>query len=135
MSCCCCVVLVTQLCPTFCSPMDCSLPGSSIHGDSPGKNTGVCCYALFQGIFPTQEWNPGLLLCRRILYRLPSEPPGMEDPIDRGAWEAMVHRVTKSRTQLKHRIMHARANMLLLCHLLLLPLSLLMLLLMYCLGR
>ena len=76
MSCCCCVVLVTQLCPTFCSPMDCSLPGSSIHGDSPGKNTGVCCYALFQGIFPTQEWNPGLLLCRQILYRLPSEPPG-----------------------------------------------------------
>ena len=23
---------VTQLCPTFCNPMDCSLPGSSIHG-------------------------------------------------------------------------------------------------------
>ena len=23
---------VTQLCPTLCNPMDCSLPGSSIHG-------------------------------------------------------------------------------------------------------
>ena len=34
--------------------MDCSLPGSSVHGDSPGKNTGVGCHALLQGIFPTQ---------------------------------------------------------------------------------
>ena len=30
--------------------------------DSPGKNTGVGCHALFQGIFPSQGWNPGLLL-------------------------------------------------------------------------
>ena len=34
-------VLVAQLCPTLCDPMDCSLPGPSVHGDSPGKNTGV----------------------------------------------------------------------------------------------
>ena len=33
--------LVTQSCPTLCSLMDCSPPGSSVHGDSPGKNTGV----------------------------------------------------------------------------------------------
>ena len=33
--------LVTQLCPTLCDPMDCSLPGSSVLGDSLGKNTGV----------------------------------------------------------------------------------------------
>ena len=26
---------------TLCNPMDCNLPGSSVHGDSPGKNTGV----------------------------------------------------------------------------------------------
>ena len=32
--------------------MDCSLPGSSIHGVSPGKNTGVSCHALLQGTFP-----------------------------------------------------------------------------------
>ena len=30
-----------QLCLTLCDPMDCSLPGPSVHGDSPGKNTGV----------------------------------------------------------------------------------------------
>ena len=38
--------------------------------DSPGKNTGVGCHALFQGIFPTQGSNPGLQHCRRILYHL-----------------------------------------------------------------
>ena len=37
--------------------MDCSLPGSSVHGDSPGKNTGVGCHSLLQGIFPTQGSN------------------------------------------------------------------------------
>ena len=31
-------VLVIQPCPTLCDPMDCSPPGSSVHGDSPGKN-------------------------------------------------------------------------------------------------
>ena len=38
--------LVTQSCPTLFDPMDCSLPSSSVHGDSPGKNTGVGCHAL-----------------------------------------------------------------------------------------
>ena len=59
-----------QLCLTLCNPMDCSLPGSSVCGDSPGKNTGVGCRAFFQGVFPTQGSNPGLSHCRRILYHL-----------------------------------------------------------------
>ena len=59
---------VTQLCPTLCDPMDCSPPGSSVHGDSPGKNTGVGYHALLQGIFPTQGSNPGLLNCRQTLW-------------------------------------------------------------------
>ena len=37
---------VAQSCSTLCDPMDCSSPGSSAHGDSPGKNTGVGCHAL-----------------------------------------------------------------------------------------
>ena len=42
--------LVAQLCLTlFDATMDCSPPGSSVHGDSPGKNTGVGCHALLQG--------------------------------------------------------------------------------------
>ena len=40
---------------------DCSPPGSSVHGDSPGKNTGMGCCALLQRIFPTQGSNPGLI--------------------------------------------------------------------------
>ena len=62
--------LTTQLCPTLCDPMDCSPPGCSVHGDSPGKNTGVGCHALLQGIFPTQGLNPGVPHCRQILYHL-----------------------------------------------------------------
>ena len=62
--------LVTQLCPTLCDPTDCSPPGSSVHGDSPGKNTGMGCHDLLQGIFPTQGSNPGLPHCRQILYHL-----------------------------------------------------------------
>jgi len=50
--------------------MDCHLPGSSVHGDSPGKNIGVACHALLQGIFPAQDSNLGLLHCRWILYHL-----------------------------------------------------------------
>ena len=53
-------------------PMDCSPPGSSVHGDSPGENTGVACHALLQGIFPTQGSNPGLPHCR---------PPGTPSPL------------------------------------------------------
>ena len=55
------VCLVAQLCLTLCNPLDCSLPGSSVRGDSLGKNTGVGCCILLQGIFPTQVSNPGLL--------------------------------------------------------------------------
>ena len=69
-SCHCAVCSVAQSCPTPCDPMDCSPPGSSFHGDSPGKNTGVGCHAFLQGIFPTQGSNPGLPHCWRILYPL-----------------------------------------------------------------
>ena len=62
--------LATQSCPTLCNPMDCNPPGTSVHGDSSGKNTGVGCHALLQEIFPTQGLNPGLLRFRLILYRL-----------------------------------------------------------------
>ena len=57
----CAVYLVVQSSLTLCNPMDYSPSGSSVHEDSPGKNTGVGCHALLQGIFPTQGWNPRLL--------------------------------------------------------------------------
>ena len=38
--------------------------------NSPDQNTGMDSYSLLQGIFPTQQSNPGLLHCRWILYQL-----------------------------------------------------------------
>ena len=65
-----CACLVARSSLTLCDPMDCSLPGSSVHGHSLGKNIWIGCHALFQGIFPTQELNPSLPHCRQILYCL-----------------------------------------------------------------
>ena len=48
--------LAAQSCQTLCTLMDCSPPGSSVHGDSPGKKTGVGCYFLLQGNLP----DPGI---------------------------------------------------------------------------
>ena len=48
--------------PTPCDPMDCSPPGSSVHG--------VGSHFLLQGIFSTQGLNPDILHCRQILYHL-----------------------------------------------------------------
>ena len=75
-----CTVLSSQSCPTLCDLMVCNLPGTSVHGNSPGKNIGVGFYALLQGIFPTQRLNPGLPYCRHFL--LPSKPPG--NPMNTG---------------------------------------------------
>ena len=63
-------VSVAQSCLTLCDRMDCSLPGSSVHWDCPGKNTGVGCYFLLQGIFQAQESTQGPLHCRQIPYNL-----------------------------------------------------------------
>ena len=66
----CAVSLVARLGLTLCNRIDCSPPCSSVHWDSPGKNPGVGCHALLQGIFPAQGSNPGLLHCKWILYHL-----------------------------------------------------------------
>ena len=53
-----------QLHPTLCGPTDCSPPVSSVHRNSPDKNTGAGCHFLFQGVFPTQGLNLCLLHCQ-----------------------------------------------------------------------
>ena len=72
-------VLVAQSCPTLCNPMDYSPPGSSVHGDSPGKNTGMGCHFLLQGNLP----NPGIKPRSPALQAdsLPSEPPGKPEGV------------------------------------------------------
>ena len=67
-SCCC---LLAPLRPNL---KDCSLLGPLSLG-FPGKNIGVGCYFLLQGIFPTQGSNSSLLLGRWILYHLSNQGP------------------------------------------------------------
>ena len=66
----CVCVLVAQSCPILCDPKDCCLPGFSVPGIFSGKNTGVGCHFLLQGIFLTQGLNLGLPHCRKTLYCL-----------------------------------------------------------------
>ena len=89
-TCCAVLCLVTQLWLTLCDLMNCSPPSSSVHGDSPGKNTGVGRHALLQGIFPIQGLNPPLLHCRQTLYcpshqRSPWIPEWVAYPFSRGS--------------------------------------------------
>ena len=60
-----CVGKVTQSCLTLCDPRDCHPRGSSVHGDSPGMNTGVGCHILLQGpnpsLFCLLHWQAGSL--------------------------------------------------------------------------
>ena len=67
-------VKVTQSCLTLCDPIDCSPPDSSIHRDSPGKNTGVGLPCPPPGDLP----NPGIELESPPLLAdsLLSEPSG-----------------------------------------------------------
>ena len=70
------------VCVCVCVCVTCSVVSNSLrpHGlkptrllcpwDFPGKNPGVGCHSLLQGIFPTQGLNPGVLDCRQILYCL-----------------------------------------------------------------
>ena len=58
-----CLRSVAKSCLPLCDPVDCSPPGSSVHGDSPGKNTGVGCHFLLQGDLP----DPGIKHPRLLL--------------------------------------------------------------------
>ena len=107
----CVLCLVTQSCPTLWNLMDCSPLGSSVHGDSPGKNIGVGCHALLQGIFPTQGSNPHLLrllCCRWILYpwatrkkesgsEVAQSCPTLCDPMDGSLPGSAVHGILQAR--------------------------------------
>ena len=62
--------LVVQSYLTLCDPMDCSPPGSSVHGDSPGKNTGVGGHVFLQGNIPDPGTEPRSSTLQVILYCL-----------------------------------------------------------------
>ena len=51
-----------QSCPTLCDPVDCRLPGLSIHGNSPGRNTGVGKPCPSPGDLPHPGIDPASLM-------------------------------------------------------------------------
>ena len=72
------LVKVAQSYPTLCNPMGCGPPRLLCPWDSSGKNTGMGCLSLLQGIFPTQGLNPGHLRCMQILYHLSHQDSPMK---------------------------------------------------------
>ena len=62
---------VVQLYPHFLEPTDCSLPGSSVHGILQARILEWFAISYSRGSsLPRQGSNPGLMLCRQILYHL-----------------------------------------------------------------
>ena len=61
-------------CPTLYDPIDYSPPGSSVHGDSAGNNTGVSYLAILQGNLPNAGIEPRSSALP--VDSLPSEPSG-----------------------------------------------------------
>ena len=70
---CCAVLSRSVMSETLCDPMDCSPPGSSVHGDSLGKNTGEAC-------MPSSRWSSQArdrtTSSELQAYSLVPEPPG-----------------------------------------------------------
>ena len=60
-------VIVAQSCPTLCDSTVCNTTRLLCPWDTPGKNTGVSCHSLLQGVYPIQGSNPSLLLCKWVL--------------------------------------------------------------------
>ena len=65
--------LVAQSCPTLCNSVDYSLSGSSVHGDSPSKNTEVGCHFLLQ--VSSQPRDQTQVSCTAGRFSI-TEPPG-----------------------------------------------------------
>ena len=67
-------VLVTPLCPTLCDPMDCSPPGSSVHGVLQARILEWVAIPFSRG-FPNTGIEPG---SHELRDSLPSGPPGKQ---------------------------------------------------------
>ena len=75
------ICVCVQSCLSLCDPMDGSPSGSP--RNLPGKNTGVCCHSLLQGIFPTHGSNRRLLCL--LHWQADSLSLGSPD-----TWEAQI---------------------------------------------
>ena len=93
---------VAQSCLTLSDPMDCSLPGSSVHGIFQAKMLERFAISYFRGSSQPRDQNPGLLC---LLHYgegngTPLQYSCLGNPMDGGAWWATVHGVAKSQTRL-----------------------------------
>ena len=89
---------VAQSCPTLRDPMDCSLPGSSVHGIFQARVLKLVAIS-----FWINKANTYLCANIHILREgngTPLQYSCLENPMDGGAWLAAVHGVAKSRTRL-----------------------------------
>ena len=93
---------VVQACLTLCDPMDCSPPGSSVHGIFQARILEWVAIIVPQGVFPTQGSNPCLL------HR--QEPPGKPSLVDRW-WENCHHTTPIVSVSVKLRVYKSRAYM------------------------
>ena len=75
-----------QSCPTLCDPIDCSPPGSSVHGILQAR---------------TLEWVAISLSCIGEANGNPLQCSCLENPRDGGAWWVAVYGVTQRQTRLK----------------------------------
>ena len=103
---------VAQSCPTLSDPMDCSLPGSSVHGIFQARvlEWGAIAFSMVVLVVKNLSINEGDIRNASLiagLGRSPGEGNGnplqyscLENPLDRGTWWATVHGVAESRTRL-----------------------------------
>ena len=107
-----------QLCPTLCDPMDCSPPGSSVHGFLQARIPEWVAVPFSRASSQPKDWTLIFYVScigRRVLYHqhhhtevltlwmwcsLVEGCSCLENPMDGGAWWAAVHGVAESRTRL-----------------------------------
>ena len=80
-------MLVIQLSPTLCDPMDCSPPGFSVHGISQVR---IWEWVAISFNFLTQGLNLGLLHCRQILYHLSQQERVLNKFIDKACLPIII---------------------------------------------
>ena len=99
-----CTVLSSQSCLTLCDLEVCNLPGTSVHGNSPGKNTGVGCYALLRGSSQPRDWTQVSHIAS--IFFLPSEPPG--NPMNTGVGSLSLLRGIFPTQESNQGLLHCR---------------------------
>ena len=95
-----CVCKLLQSCSTACNPINYSPPGSFVHGESSGKNLGVGCHVLLQGIFLTQGLNPHhLCLLHWQAGSLPLASPGKPNRLEKSPKPCLSNKLN---SQVRH---------------------------------